>query len=38
MSGGSHVAVPGMSREDWFCGLGVDLGGGRVAQLWVLAL
>ena len=35
VSGISHVAVPGMSREDWYRGLGVDLGGGRVAQLYV---
>ena len=33
VSGGSHVAVPGMSSDYWYWGLGVDLGGGRVAQL-----
>ena len=34
VSDAAHVAVPGMERGDWYRGLGVDLGRGRVAQLW----
>ena len=32
-----HVDVPEMSRDDWHWGLGVDLGDGRVAQLYCWA-
>ena len=34
VSGGSHVAVTWMGASDWYHGLGIDLGGGRVAQLY----